>query len=46
MTRGIEDPNAHYYRRLITDCVRAVDAAAGLAPSWSRPTTATRGPTT
>ena len=30
MTRGIEDPHAHYYRRLITDCVRAVDAAAAL----------------
>ncbi|MGA5097130.1 acetylxylan esterase [Streptomyces lavendulocolor] len=27
MTRGIEDPHEHYYRRLITDCVRAVDAA-------------------
>ncbi|WP_336323034.1 acetylxylan esterase [Streptomyces lavendofoliae] len=27
MTRGIEDPHDHYYRRLITDCVRAVDAA-------------------
>ncbi|WP_069741401.1 acetylxylan esterase [Streptomyces sp. EN23] len=27
MTRGIQDPREHYYRRLITDCVRAVDAA-------------------
>lgn len=31
MTRGIEDPRHHYYRRLITDCVRAVDAARALA---------------
>jgi cephalosporin-C deacetylase len=30
MTRGIEDPHHHYYRRLITDCVRAVDAALQL----------------
>jgi len=30
MTRGIEDPRYHYYRRLITDCVRAVDAARQL----------------
>lgn len=27
MTRGIGNPHHHYYRRLITDCVRAVDAA-------------------
>ncbi|TCC41381.1 acetylxylan esterase [Kribbella speibonae] len=27
LTRGIEDPAKHYYRRLITDAVRAVDAA-------------------
>lgn len=27
LTRGIEDPHRHYYRRLITDAVRAVDAA-------------------
>ncbi|MFD9502651.1 acetylxylan esterase [Streptomyces sp. NPDC060035] len=27
MTRGIEDPHAYYYRRLITDAVRAVEAA-------------------
>ncbi|WP_329204404.1 acetylxylan esterase [Streptomyces sp. NBC_00683] len=27
MTRGIEDPEAYYYRRLITDAVRAVEAA-------------------
>ncbi|MGW3088359.1 acetylxylan esterase [Streptomyces sp. NPDC001108] len=26
LTRGIEDPHRHYYRRLITDAVRAVDA--------------------
>ncbi|MEN8654428.1 acetylxylan esterase [Streptomyces sp. 21So2-11] len=26
MTRGIDDHRAHYYRRLMTDCVRAVDA--------------------
>ena len=30
MTRGVEDPRNHYYRRLITDCVRAVDAARQL----------------
>jgi cephalosporin-C deacetylase len=30
MTRGIEDPRHHYYRRLMTDCVRAVDAARAL----------------
>ncbi|MGA5700486.1 acetylxylan esterase [Peterkaempfera bronchialis] len=30
MTRGIEDPHNHYYRRLMTDCVRAVDAARAL----------------
>jgi cephalosporin-C deacetylase len=27
MTRGILDPSTYYYRRLITDAVRAVDAA-------------------
>ena len=27
MTRGIEDPAGYYYRRLMTDAVRAVDAA-------------------
>lgn len=27
MTRGITDPETYYYRRLITDAVRAVDAA-------------------
>ncbi|MGW7291859.1 acetylxylan esterase [Streptomyces xiamenensis] len=26
MTRGIEDPEHYYYRRIMTDCVRAVDA--------------------
>ncbi|OKK13880.1 acetylxylan esterase [Streptomyces sp. CB02400] len=31
MTRGIDDPRHHHYcRRLITDCVRAVDCAPGL----------------
>ena len=28
LTRGIEHPDHYYYRRLITDCVRAVDALA------------------
>jgi cephalosporin-C deacetylase len=27
MTRGIEDPRHYYYRRLMSDCVRAVEAA-------------------
>ncbi|CAG7646200.1 acetylxylan esterase [Actinacidiphila bryophytorum] len=27
MTRGIGDPHTYYYRRLVTDAVRAVDAA-------------------
>jgi cephalosporin-C deacetylase len=26
MTRGVEDPEHYYYRRLMTDCVRAVEA--------------------
>lgn len=30
MTRGIEDPEQYYYRRLFTDGVRAVDAARRL----------------
>ena len=30
MTRGIEDPQTYYYRRLFTDAVRAVDAAREL----------------
>ncbi|QIG40960.1 acetylxylan esterase [Microbacterium sp. 4R-513] len=30
MTRGIESPETYYYRRLITDAVRAVDALRGL----------------
>jgi cephalosporin-C deacetylase len=30
MTRGIDSPEHHYYRRLITDCVRAVDAVGEL----------------
>ncbi|MEU5831443.1 acetylxylan esterase [Micromonospora tulbaghiae] len=29
-TRGIEDPNRYYYRRFLTDAVRAVDAACEL----------------
>ncbi|MER6585310.1 acetylxylan esterase [Micromonospora chalcea] len=29
-TRGIEDPNKYYYRRFLTDAVRAVDAAREL----------------
>ena len=29
LTRGIEDPNDYYYRRLITDSVMAVDAIVG-----------------
>jgi cephalosporin-C deacetylase len=30
MTRGVLDPETYYYRRLITDAVRAVDAARAL----------------
>lgn len=30
MTRGVDSPDTYYYRRLITDCVRAVDAVAEL----------------
>jgi cephalosporin-C deacetylase len=30
MTRGIEDPRHHYYRRAVADCVRAVDAVREL----------------
>ncbi|CAM5790437.1 acetylxylan esterase [Cellulomonas persica] len=30
MTRGIEDPHRYYYRRLMTDAVRAVDAVRAL----------------
>lgn len=30
MTRGIEDPHDHYYRRLFTDAVRGVDAARSI----------------
>ncbi|MEV6104272.1 acetylxylan esterase [Streptomyces sp. NPDC051940] len=33
MTQGAHDPHAHYLRRLITDAVRAVDAAGELAPA-------------
>ena len=30
MTRGIAEPGQHYFRRLMTDCVRAVDAVTEL----------------
>ncbi|CAM5465519.1 acetylxylan esterase [Leifsonia shinshuensis] len=30
MTRGILDPESYYYRRLITDAVRMLDAASGM----------------
>ncbi|WP_304413662.1 alpha/beta fold hydrolase [Kutzneria sp. 744] len=30
MTRGIDSPDHYYYRRLMTDCVRAVDAVPQL----------------
>lgn len=30
MTRGVEDPERYYYRRLMTDAVRAVDAVRAL----------------
>lgn len=30
MTRGIDSPENYCYRRLVTDCVRAVDAVAEL----------------
>ncbi|KND18191.1 acetyl xylan esterase [Pannonibacter phragmitetus] len=30
MTRGVLDRNSYYYRRLLTDCVRAVDALIDL----------------
>ncbi len=30
MTRGIDSPGDYYYRRIITDCVRAVDAVGEL----------------
>ena len=30
LTRGIADPDDHYYRRLLTDAVRAVEAARAL----------------
>lgn len=30
MTMGIHDPGAHYYRRLFSDAVRAMDAVRGL----------------
>ena len=31
MTRGVEDPHTYYFRRLLTDAVRSVDAARTLA---------------
>jgi len=31
MTRGVEDPHTYYFRRLLTDAVRNVDAARTLA---------------
>ena len=36
MTRGILDPHEHYYRRLVTDAVRAVEAVR--AVPWVDPT--------
>lgn len=36
MTRGIEDPEAYYYRRLITDAVLAVDAVRAMPEVDSR----------
>src|SRR5690606_40367495 len=30
LTRGLEDPDGYYYRRLYTDAARAVDAARAL----------------
>jgi cephalosporin-C deacetylase len=30
MTRGVSDPHSYYYRRLMSDCVRAVDLATSL----------------
>jgi cephalosporin-C deacetylase len=42
VTRGILDPATYYYRRVLTDAVRAVDAARALpgatAPSGAAPT--------
>lgn len=35
MTAGIENPEDHYYRRLYTDGVRAVDAVRSLPGVWS-----------
>jgi cephalosporin-C deacetylase len=34
MTKGIESPETYYYRRLITDAVRAVDAVRAIE-RWS-----------
>ena len=37
MTRGVLDPQTYYYRRLITDAVRAVEAMRSLAGNGSAP---------
>ena len=37
MTRGVLDPQTYYYRRLITDAVRAVEAMRSLAANGSAP---------
>ena len=37
MTRGVLDPQTYYYRRLVTDAVRAVEAMCSLAGSGSAP---------
>ncbi|MCQ1987587.1 acetylxylan esterase [Arthrobacter sp. zg-Y844] len=37
MTRGVLDPQTYYYRRLITDAVRAVEAMRSLAGSGAAP---------
>ena len=37
MTRGVLDPQTYYYRRLITDAVRAVEAMRSLAGTGSAP---------
>lgn len=43
MTRGIDSPENYYYRRLITDCVRAVDAVSELPGLDSRRIVVTGG---
>ena len=37
MTRGVLDPQTYYYRRLVTDAVRAVEAMGSLAGSGAAP---------